>query len=165
LNNKVAVVSETESWLREQLRASKTILEQRYYGILFWEDFSLHLVNTKKGRDAYFKETGQLPALQASSNWESEHGSVETHNGKHFIFLSPILIDNRAERDVHAIFIHGILHVIHPYISEKEIRQIEGAVIEESSNEPVRVLEQLSMSRNDVNNQSVLVKLRAKRKD
>ena len=103
----------------------------------------MFLVNTKEGRRAYSKETGESPILQASANWDSDYGSMESHNGTHFIFLNSILTDNYIEGDATATIIHEILHAIHSNSAEEEIRDMEKAICERFNIVPEETLKDL----------------------
>jgi hypothetical protein len=162
LSNKTSEKIDIESWLIGQLKASKAFLEKCYCGTLFWEDLSFYLVDTKRGKEAYFKTTGFLPATEPSEHWRSEYGNVETHDGQHFIFLDPTLVKNRAETDVQNALTHQILRALHPYSSEKEIKHLEEELCD-ASKDPVQILEHLSPPDN-ADNQNVLIKIQAKKK-
>jgi len=140
---KEAVIMARDSWLKERLRNAKAVVKEWYEGKLLWKDLPIYLVNTKEGSHAYHRETGKLPVINAGAGWDSEYGSLESHNGKHFIFLNSIIVDNYAEGDVLSTIIHEILHVIYPGNLEKETEEMTEAVCEHFNIIPEKILESL----------------------
>lgn len=82
-------------------------------------------------RQAYFRETGNSPILNASVDLDAEHGALESHNGKHFIFLHPVIVDNYVLDDVCPTIIHEILHILYHNDEERNIRDMEKAICEQ----------------------------------
>lgn len=132
------VVQSGDLWLKERLVAVKQMLKEWYQENILWKDFPIFAVNTYEGRRIYREESGQT-----FSSSDSLYGTVESYNGKHFIYVNSILADNYAEDDVDATLIHEILHLIHPNTSEKEIEEMTGMVCEHFNINPEKFLEQL----------------------
>jgi len=122
----------------------KALLKQWYEGNILWRDYPTFLVNTKEGRKAYCREAEKLPIVNATFGWDSKYGHVESHNGKHFIFLNSIIIDNYASGDVSSTIIHEILHVLHPNDSEKDVEEMTRALCENFNIQPENILEFIS---------------------
>jgi len=150
-------LSEADSWLLRQFRACRAVVEPCYCGISFWEDFSVNLVNTRRGSEVYVKETGKSPELHPTEKWRSENGNLETHSGQRFIFIDPVLIENRAELAVQSALQHQIFRALHPYCSRKELEQIEESVAS------VAVLD-VSVGRSDGEDKVALINARVKKK-
>ena len=75
------------------------------------------------------------------TRWNSLYGFQESHNGKHFIFLNSVIVDNYAFGDISSTMIHEILHVIQPNSSEEEIKEMTKAVCEHFEIEPENILD------------------------
>src|SRR5271157_4508834 len=103
-----------DTWLKEILKKARAIIKEWHDSRILWKDFPFYIVNTGEGSRAYYRETNNLPIIVANAGWDSEYGSVEIHNGKHFIFLNSIIVSNYIYGDVYSTIIHEILHVIHP---------------------------------------------------
>ncbi len=161
LNSKAPKTISNESWLMGKFRAVKSFMEKCYCGDLFWEDLTFYLVNTEKGKAAYFKETGTQPDLLPSQKWDSEHGKLETRNGLYFIFVDTTLIENRMELEVQLTLKHEIVRALHPYCLKKEILQIEEAL--EGLNDPALIMGLLP-SCEVTDFQSMSVKTQAKKR-
>jgi hypothetical protein len=130
-----------DSWLKERLREAKKLLKGWYGGKILWRDHPMYIVNTREGSIAYYRETENPPVIQAHAGWDSEYGSVESHGGKHFVFLNSIIVDNYCEGDVLSTLIHEILHIIHPSESEKNIEEMTKAICERFNIKPEKSLD------------------------
>jgi hypothetical protein len=137
------IVDSADSWLKLKLRDVKTMVKEWYDGAILWKDYPIYLVNTKEGRLAYYRATGESPDLKYTRDWHSEYGNKESYEGKHFIFLNPILVGNFVRGDVLSTLVHEILHVIHANAPEEEIKDMEKMVCEQFNIIPDNILEEL----------------------
>jgi hypothetical protein len=114
-----------QEWLKRQLQDVKALLKKWYEGKILWKDCPIYLISTREGNRAYVRETGQTPSFNMQDN-----GEVETHNGKHFIFLNDVLVNNYMKDEIQKTLVHEILHILHPNNSEQNIEEMTKTVCE-----------------------------------
>lgn len=130
-----------DSMLKELLREAKKMLKEWFEGRVLWRDYPMYIVNTEEGARAYYRETGKPPVLIGFTGC-SEYGSLESHGGKHFIFLNSIIEDNHCEGDILSTFIHEILHILHRKDSEERVHEMCESICEHFRIEPEDCLEE-----------------------
>lgn len=112
-----------DKWLNDLLKEAKTIIEKEIIGNKLRE--KIYIVNTERGRKEYYRLTKTNPVINATY-WDEEYGTYETYEGRHFIFLNDILVNNWIYGDTVATIVHEMLHAIFPNSDEKEIKEMEN---------------------------------------